>query len=234
MKKIVKITILTVTLIAVLLCAVACGSNKEIASINGHSTIYRYKVKEVQLVEKGTKKVLTTNTDFKYYYGALDTYYYAHDYIYGNSELQYYFPDLHVVYSSSNYNVSESGAYCKEYKTDVYVRAIFEKYDKVYRPAYKVDGVVATVNFTDIKSLTDGRALFKKEIGYSKFKKVYKEEAQKVFELSELNDDYKALEEYWKELKEKSLGYACVYEENEIVNLCRDELDIEYYRFYID
>lgn len=74
MKKIAKITILAVTLIAVLSYAVACGSNKEIESINGHSTIYRYKVEEVQLVEKDTKKVLETNTDFKYYYGTIMTF----------------------------------------------------------------------------------------------------------------------------------------------------------------
>lgn len=177
---------------------------------------------------------METNTDFKYYYGREQLFCYAYDYISGNSELQYYFPDLHIVNSSSNYNISESGTYCKEYQTNVYVRALLkDKYDKVYRPTYKVDGVIATVNYTNVVSLTDGRTLFKKEISYSKFKKVYKEAALKIFELSEFENNSKALEEYVEELEEKWLGYACVYEENEVVNLCQDELDIEYYPFYI-
>lgn len=76
---------------------------------------------------------------------------------------------------------------------------------------------------------TDASYLKKK----SDIQKIYKEAAQKVFELYELNDDRKTLEKYAKELEEKWLGYACVFEENEVVNLCQDDLDIEYYPFYM-
>lgn len=225
-----KVTVLVATLIAVLLCMAACNSSGEIVSINNHDAIYRFKVKEVQLIETDSKNVLTFNTDFKYYYGSSDTLFYGYDGIYGNSELQYYFPDLHIV-SSSTGLTTEYGNFCKEYETNVYVRAILEKCDKVYRPTYKADGVIATITYAKAESLTDRYKIFKEEINYSKFKKLYQEVSQKYFELYEIEDDQKAAEAYLEEVEKEWLGYVCIYETTEVVNLCQRNLTIEYFEY---
>lgn len=229
MKKLIKITTLAM-LIVMLFSITACSQSGKIESVNDHYSVYRYKVKEVQLIDKnasdGGIEVLATSKDFKYYYSNNEYEVYATDSIYGNSDLQYYFPDFHIVSSYDKSQISESGNYCKEYDTNVSIRVILDKVDKIYRPTYKVNGTVATITYYKSEGFASGSIAFKKEINFSEAEKILKEAAQKAFDL---RNDESALEEYEKQLEEKYQGCICVCQITETFDLINTSLEVTYH-----
>ena len=106
-----KFTVATILAIFSLIFALtACGYSGKIESINGHYTIYRHTVEEVQLLNADSDEeiILTTTKDFKYYYAEVERDMYKSIVTNGVDEdmLRYYFPTLTMNdwYTCDQYN----------------------------------------------------------------------------------------------------------------------------------
>ena len=214
MKKFTFATILVI--VSLTFVFAACGYSGKIESVQGHGTIYRYKVEEVQLLNADSDKeeILTTTEDFNYYYANDETQLckdLSIDGLFGKSTLTYYFPSLTMKDSYT----------CDQYNCKVRIRIMLGRIDKEYRPDYSVEGELVTYSYycmdpfsiTDVSKNKVGDA-FKKEINFAEYTKIQKEYYQEM-------DSINAMEflNFIKEFNEKYQYYIAIYSMKETVSV---------------
>lgn len=202
MKKFTFATILVI--VSLTFVFAACGYSGKIESVQGHSTIYRYKVEEVQLLNAESEKeeILTRTKDFNYYYDESETEIYRDISTSGVDEktLTYYFPSLTM---SDSYT-------CDQYNCRVKIRIMLGKVDKEYRPDYSVKGDLVTYTYyRTIVTMFSVEGAFKKEMDYAEYAKVLREYRQGLFDLRYATDD--EIQRYRDEMTEKYQYYVCIY-----------------------
>lgn len=196
---------LTFFCVATLFLVTACNMRGKIESVNGHNTIYRHKVKSVQLINSDSEnhEVLQTAEDFKYFYSSSDFLLYK-TYEYNFLEAaEYYFPELTFL-----------GNACQQHSCNTEIVILFDGVDKEYRPSFSVKNDIATVEYFEAQLSTN--YAYKQEIDYEAAKNLEKEVMQKQLEL--LNDS-EAFKAYYKELEEKYKYTQVVYSQKVSVSL---------------
>lgn len=183
-------------LCATLLCfTAACNMRGKIESVNGHSTIYRHKVKAVYLInaESENHEVLQAADGFKYYYSTSDYLLFKeHTFSYFSTDYyEYYFPELEF-----------NDGYCETHKCETEILILFDGVDKEYRPSYSVKNDIATIEYFEAQ--ITGSYAFKQELDYEAVKKIEQEVTQKQLDL---RNDEEALEKYISDVTE-SYKYA--------------------------
>lgn len=191
--------------------------NSNLSPIVTAKSIYRYKVKEVQLVDENqTDDVLTFITDFKYFYTdeeyKIDR---VHLTLY-DEDLQYYFPSL-----------TFEGNFCKAFAKNVVLRIILDKTDKVYRPKYSIRNDVLTLEHYIFHNLFYSSLMsqkcYKEEYDYDKSDKAYTEILNKIA----LNPDKE--EEIIKEAKKKYETVAVVAYNKRVLNTNILTVDVKFH-----
>ena len=94
MKKFLKVlTLFFCSLIFVVTPACGSATNNNIKKIDGHNAIYRYNVKEIQLLKAGTEteEILEKTNEYKYYYST------QKNMVYFSSNYKNYFPNASIV-----------------------------------------------------------------------------------------------------------------------------------------
>lgn len=186
-------------------------------------SIYRYKVKEVQLVSKSdSENVLTFTKDFKYYYANEE---------YGNlskiarsssADLSYYFPLLDF-----------QGNYCKSYGKDAAIIIVLDKIDKVYRPKYSIKNNVLTAEFYTINTFENvfsgssssmSQRCYKKEYDYNKYYNAYTEY------LSNIASNPDKYTEISKDAKEKYEAVAAIIWNKQVANTNNLIVNVEFHK----
>ena len=189
----------------------ACVNKTEenkIESINGKGTVYRYVIKQLELINTGSEQqeVLEINEQFKYYYtdtemtGVYATKFYSYP-----SE-PYSINDISCYHQITKYfeNIGaesvvidyQSRCFSSKYDTFVAMRVVVDKCDKEYRPSYKTSDGLITVSYYKIEN---GIRIAKKEVPYSTYKSDCFDYNKKLFEcgndenkVSALKDEFKA------------------------------------------
>lgn len=196
---------LTLFCIIALCFATACNMRGKIESVNGHPTIYRHKVKSVQLINSDSEnhEVLQTAEGFKYFYSSSDFLLYK-TYEYDFLEAaEYYFPELTFL-----------GNACQQHSCNTEILILFDGVDKEYRPSFSVKNDIATVEYFEAQLSTN--YAYKQEIDYEAAKNLEKEVMQKQLEL--LNDS-EAFETYCEDLEEEYKYTQVVYSQKISVSL---------------
>lgn len=195
-----KKTLLSLTLCFIFIMTFifsACAGEAKIESINGNSTIYRYTIKRIELVDSDSQidSVLETNTQFKYYYCKEERP--STNVSFSAETIFFYFDDIQYDHQK---------AYSAKYEKYVYMRVIFDERPKAYRPKLSTRNGLTKVTYYGISSYNDSSfsainyyLIAKNEITYSSYLNAQKEYAQR---LSELRNDETAKEELETRFKE--------------------------------
>lgn len=214
---------------AALIClSTSCGSKGKIESVNGHNTIYRYKVESVQLVDaSGSDNIFETTNEFKYFYSK-NEYELLYTFSTRTSDVdsfKYYFPNLTF---NQTYNNFYSAIYCDEYSSEVKIIIKLGKIDKEYRPKCSVSNNVATIKhyeFASAASDSDNRA-YKKQIGYSEYEKLIKQFKQEDYDNRNDSDKLKEIQE---NRSKTYSSYAVIYEVKEKISISNNSLQVKYH-----
>jgi len=229
LKKLIRFLSIAICVVTLCLCA-SCGMSGKVETVYIGSglggdtelgTIYRHKVKEVQLLDKTTEAVLETAKDFKYYYSSKD-YLYNYEYTGSNENVfDYYFP-------TTSETPVFNGSYSEKYECYVKIRLVISGVGAEYRPSVNIKNNIATVEYYTFESLEpgnsyvsftteiDGNYAYKNEIDYGKYDSIYKKEFEKY---SEAANDSDKLEQFVTELYD-NYGYtACVHKKKHAVTL---------------
>jgi len=226
-----------ISLIVAALCVVAtfaftsCSMKGRIETIacDGQTfgTLYRHKVKEIQLVVKTTysnedwktteSEVIETTKEFKYYYSTED-YLYISEASATKSHVEYYFPEKDYQFLIDRL----SG-----YQTLI-IRIIFDGISKEFRPSYTLKGDMATVSYYEYQSGSSSSYFAcKKESNYAEYDKLKKEFAKKQYEFR--NDEEK-LNSYMEEIEEKYKATFFIFEEKISFNTKGVSFEVEYHK----
>ena len=212
---------------AALIClSTSCGSKGKVESVNGHNTIYRYKVESVQLVDEfNSDKVFETTNEFKYISSENE---YELYYTLSGSNVEdytYHFPNLTF---NQTYNNFYSSIYCDEYSSNVRIIIKLGKIDKEYRPKCSVSNNVATIKHFEFTGATSGSSnrAYKKQISYSKYEKLIKQFKQEDYDNRKDSDKLKEIQD---NRSKTYSSYAVIYEAKEKISISNNSLQIEYH-----
>lgn len=140
----------------------ACGSNNNnIKQIDGHNAIYRYNVKEIQLLKADTEteEILEKTNEYKYYYSTQkNMVYVSSNFILGYS-YKNYFPEALT---------SDDKYYSEKYSCNVYIRIVLNGIGKTYYPKYTTDNNLITITYYK----TSLNYAFKKEMTATEKEKI--------------------------------------------------------------
>ncbi|HBK02090.1 MAG TPA: hypothetical protein DDY77_03570 [Clostridiales bacterium] len=166
----------------------ACSSNNNIKEIDSHKAIYRYNVKEIQLLKAGTdtEEILEKTNKYKYYYSTQkDMVYLSSNYSWGYN-YKNYFPNASIV-SKTDEESRNSYIYSEKYSCKIYMRIVLNGIGKTYYPTYTTDNNLITVSYYE----TSLGYAFKKEMTTAEKEKIdYKYER----DLYEARNDEKKVE----------------------------------------
>lgn len=237
------ITSLTLCFLLMAFVFSACSSESKIESINGIDTVYRYTIKQIELIDSTAEKenILETNTQFKYYYcddelitmhfsiDDTDSGYYTAEYIDGGN-IQKYFEEIKLKKTEDSDNrydyYSTYKAYSTKYQKFVTMRVILGKCDKEYRPELTTKDGLATVKYYNVSMANGERyCIAKKDATYSDYKSARKDYQKQLFEL---RNDEKAVEELEEKFNDSYDFTAIITENTSSVNLNSDSIRIVY------
>lgn len=146
----------------------ACGSNNNsIKQINGHNAIYRYDVKEIQLLKADTEteKILEKTTEYKYYYSTQKNIVYETT-DYPRDKYKSYFPEASLI---PKYDETyREYIYSEKYSCNVYIRIVLNGIGKTYYPKYTTDNNLITITYYK----TSLNYAFKKEMTATEKEKI--------------------------------------------------------------
>lgn len=233
---------LTLCFIFMTLIFSGCAKDSKIESINNKGTIYRYTIKQIELLDSTakTESVLETNTQFKYYYSndehislyfSVDDTHREHstdEYIDGGS-IKNYFENIKLK-KTNNTDTTEYystyQAYSTKYNKFVTMRVILNQCDKEYRPELTTKDGLATIKYF-VLSMANREHYYvaKKEETYSDYKNARKDYQKQLFEL---RNDEKASEELEEKFNDSYDFTAILTENTYSINLNTDDIDILY------
>lgn len=149
----------------------ACGSatNNNIKKIDGHNAIYRYNVKEIQLLKDGTEteEILEKTNEYKYYYSAeKNIVYFTTHYL--EDKYKSYFPEASLI---SKYDETYGTyMYSEKYSCKVYICIVLNGIGKTYYPTYTSDNNF--INITYYETTLYRYYAFKKEMTATEKEKI--------------------------------------------------------------
>lgn len=148
----------------------ACGSNNNnIKQIDGHNAIYRYDVKEIQLLKAGsdTEEILEKTNEYKYYYSAEKNIVYETT-DYPRDKYKSYFPEASLI---SKYDETYGTyMYSEKYSCKVYICIVLNGIGKTYYPTYTSDNNF--INITYYETTLYRYYAFKKEMTATEKEKI--------------------------------------------------------------
>lgn len=151
----------------------ACSSNNNnIKQIDGHSAIYRYNVKEIQLLKADTEteEILEKTTEYKYYYSAEKNIVYKTT-DYPRDKYKSYFPGASLTskYDSETFN---NYLYSEKYSCKVYIRTVLNGIGKTYYPTYTTNNNFITITYYELYYVSPLNYAFKKEMTATEKEKI--------------------------------------------------------------
>ena len=170
MKKFFKaLTLFFCSLIFVVTPACSSATNNNIKKIDGHNAIYRYNVKEIQLLKAGsdTEEILEKTNEYKYYYSAeKNIVYFTTHYL--EDKYKSYFPEASLI---SKYDETYGTyMYSEKYSCKVYICIVLNGIGKTYYPTYTSDNNF--INITYYETTLYGYYAFKKEMTATEKEKI--------------------------------------------------------------
>lgn len=148
----------------------ACGSNNNnIKQIDGHKAIYRYDVKEIQLLKAGTEteEILEKTNEYKYCYSAEKNIVYSTTH-YLEDKYKSYFPEASLI---SKYDETYGTyMYSEKYSCKVYICIVLNGIGKTYYPTYTSDNNF--INITYYETTLYRYYAFKKEMTATEKEKI--------------------------------------------------------------
>ena len=170
MKKFLKaLTLFFCSLIFVVTPACGSATNNNIKEIAGHNAIYRYNVKEIQLLKDGTEteEILEKTNEYKYYYSAeKNIVYVSSNYSWGYY-YKNYFPNASIV-TKTDEESRNSYIYSEKYSCKIYMRIVLNGIGKTYYPTYITDNNLITITYYE----TSLNYAFKKEMTATEKEKI--------------------------------------------------------------
>ncbi len=170
MKKFLKaLTLFFCSLIFVVTPACSSATNNNIKKIDGHNAIYRYNVKEIQLLKDGTEaeEILEKTNEYKYYYSAeKNIVYLSSEYGWGYY-YKNYFPNASIV-KKTDEESRNSYIYSEKYSCKIYMRIVLNGIGKTYYPTYITDNNLITITYYE----TSLNYAFKKEMTATEKEKI--------------------------------------------------------------
>lgn len=149
----------------------ACGSaaNNNIKKIDGHNAIYRYDVKEIQLLKADTEteEILEKTNEYKYYYSAEKNMVYVSSYYSWGYNYKNYFPNASIV-TKTDEESRNSYIYSEKYSCKIYMRIVLNGIGKTYYPKYTTDNNLITITYYE----TSLNYAFKKEMTATEKEKI--------------------------------------------------------------
>lgn len=229
-----SLLLLLIMLCVLTLCILsACASQgkiEKITTVSNLDTVYRYKIKKVQLLKDDeSEEVLQETTEFKYSYSNSDLDLYKMISVANEPELQYYFPGLTLKKGEpdgfGNYIYT-----CKEYNCPVKIMILLDSIDKEYRPSYSINGQLATIEYYNQKTFSNinntssvlSKAC-KEEIDYASYEKILKDYTKEKINLKDNNESTVTLQERYK-------YYSIVYSLKISLNLNFSPFFVEYHK----
>lgn len=151
----------------------ACGSNNNnIKQIDGHKAIYRYDVKEIQLLKAGsdTEEILEKTNEYKYYYSAEKNIVYETT-DYPRDKFISYFPEASLTskYDSETFN---NYLYSEKYSCKVYIRTVLNGIGKTYYPTYTTNNNFINIKYYELYYVSPLDYAFKKEMRAAEKEKI--------------------------------------------------------------
>ena len=172
MKKFLKaLTLFFCSLIFVVTPACGSATNNNIKEIAGHKAIYRYNVKEIQLLKDGTEteEILEKTNEYKYYYSAeKNIVYVSSNYSWGYY-YKNYFPNASIV-TKTDEESGNSYIYSEKYSCKIYMRIVLNGIGKTYYPTYTSDNNF--INITYYETTLYRYYAFKKEMTATEKEKI--------------------------------------------------------------
>lgn len=170
MKKFFKaLTLFFCSLIFVVTPACSSATNNNIKKIDGHNAIYRYNVKEIQLLKDGTEteEILEKTNEYKYYYSAeKNIVYFTTHYL--EDKFKSYFPEASLI---SKYDETYGTyMYSEKYSCKVYICIVLNGIGKTYYPTYTSDNNF--INITYYETTLYRYYAFKKEMTATEKEKI--------------------------------------------------------------
>lgn len=170
MKKFFKaLTLFFCSLIFVVTPACSSATNNNIKKIDGHNAIYRYNVKEIQLLKDGTEteEILEKTNEYKYYYSAeKNIVYFTTHYL--EDKYKSYFPEASLI---SKYDETYGTyMYSEKYSCKVYICIVLNGIGKTYYPTYTSDNNF--INITYYETTLYRYYAFKKEMTATEKEKI--------------------------------------------------------------
>lgn len=148
----------------------ACGSNNNnIKQIDGHNAIYRYNVKEIQLLKAGTEteEILEKTNEYKYYYSTQKNMVYVSSNYSWEYNYKNYFPNASIV-TKTDEESRKSYIYSEKYLCKIYMRIVLNGIGKTYYPKYTTDNNLITITYYE----TSLNYAFKKEMTATEKEKI--------------------------------------------------------------
>ena len=169
MKKFLKaLTLFFCSLIFVVTPACGSATNNNIKEIAGHKAIYRYNVKEIQLLKADTEteEILEKTNEYKYYYSAeKNIVYFTTHYL--EDKYKSYFPEASLI---SKYDETYGTyMYSEKYSCKVYICIVLNGIGKTYYPTYTSDNNFITITYYET---TLYNYAFKKEMTATEKEKI--------------------------------------------------------------
>lgn len=164
MKKFLKaLTLFFCSLIFVVTSACGSATNNNIKEIAGHKAIYRYNVKEIQLLKAATEteEILEKTNEYKYYYST------QKNMVYVSSNYKNYFPNASIV-TKTDEESRNSYIYSEKYSCKIYMRIVLNGIGKTYYPKYTTDNNLITITYYK----TSLNYAFKKEMTATEKEKI--------------------------------------------------------------
>lgn len=170
MKKFFKtLTLFFCSLIFVITPACGSATNNNIKKIDGHNAIYRYDVKEIQLLKADTEteEILEKTNEYKYYYSAEKNMVYVSSYYSWGYNYKNYFPNASIV-TKTDEESRNSYIYSEKYSCKIYMRIVLNGIGKTYYPKYTTDNNLITITYYE----TSLNYAFKKEMTAAEEEKI--------------------------------------------------------------
>ena len=148
----------------------ACGSNNNnIKQIDGNKAIYRYNVKEIQLLKAGTEteEILEKTNEYKYYYSTQKNMVYVSSNYSWEYNYKNYFPNASIV-TKTDEESRKSYIYSEKYLCKIYMRIVLNGIGKTYYPKYTTDNNLITITYYK----TSLNYAFKKEMTATEKEKI--------------------------------------------------------------
>lgn len=200
----------------------ACAGEAKIESINGNTTVYRYTIKQIDLIDNTSEQetILETTTQFKYCY--CDKEYFLTNISLRESIISLYFDDI----TTLDYVT----AYSTKYDKPVYMRVTLNERPKEYRPKLSTRNGLTKVTYYEISSYNNLSfsdinyyLIAKNEITYSSYLSAQKDYQKQLYEL---RNDTEAKEELETQFKKTYEHTAILTTTTEFYNLNTEDIHI--------